>query len=93
MSWSISQIGKKEAVKLAVQKYLEGYKCSEPEETIRQQVGSSIITAIDSQAKDIVVKVTASGSQSTKYDPLGHATGEFTNNFSVEVVPVYGFVE
>lgn len=68
-------------------------KCNEPEETVRQAALAVIAAAIAAQDPASAVKVSASGSQSEKYDSNGQRTGVFTNSLSISIEPLYGFVE
>jgi hypothetical protein len=90
MSWSVSGVGKPEALAAKLAKDFAGNKCSEPEETIRQLAASAIAKALEVFPKDKVVSVSASGSQQ------GGSTGPqptYVNQLKVEINPLYGFVE
>lgn len=90
MSWSVSAIGKPVAVAAKVAKDFAAYKCAEPEETIRQMVGTAIAAALKAYPETHAVKVDASGSQQ------GGSTGPqatYVNQLSVKIEPIYGFVE
>lgn len=86
MSWSVSAIGKASAVAAKIAADIERQKCMEPEEAIKKSVASALAAALAAFPEGSAVKVEASGSQS--------ATGaKATNNLSVSLQPLYGFVE
>jgi hypothetical protein len=83
MSWSIDVVGRASAVASKVSEQLAIYKCQEPEETIKRQVGEIVVTACSTMGPNGAVRVTASGSQYT--------TGEIsTNSLSLKIEPIYG---
>jgi hypothetical protein len=89
MSWGVQAIGKasKVAEKLAAQ--FAGIKCSEPEETVKNQAAASIATALAAFPDSYAVEVNASGSQSSSQaEP-----GKFVNSLSVSIQPKHWFVE
>jgi hypothetical protein len=87
MSWSVSAIGKPTAVAAKLADAFTKNPCAEPEETIRQGVASAIAVALKSFDGTMAVRVDASGSQSTNN---GVPT---SNQLSVKIEPIYGFVE
>ena len=87
MSWSVLAVGKPSAVAAKLEKDFTAYKCSEPEETIRQSVAMAVSTALAAFPEASAVRVDASGSQSQGAD------GKATNTLSVKIEPLYGFVE
>ncbi len=90
MSWSVNAVGKPLAVAVKLAKDFAGNKCNEPEETIRQIVGTAIAAALKAYPETHAVKVDASGSQQ------GGSTGPqptYVNQLSVKIEPIYGFVE
>lgn len=92
MSWSVNATGRAPAVAASIEQQFSGYKCSEPEETVRQQARATIAAALAAQSPDRAVKVAAHGSQSV----TGHADGAadtITNNLSITVEPIHGFLE
>ena len=90
MSWSVTAIGKASAVKKAVAKqFVDGGKCMEPEETIRQSVATTIDTALGGFDADAFVQVSASGSQG--YLNYSEKTGVF-NSLTIEVKPLFGLL-
>lgn len=93
MSWSVQAIGRVKALKDRMAEEFGKATCMEPEETVRQAAGATIASALAAQDPDSVVQISASGSQSQKYDGTGAPTGLFTNNLDVKVTPVWGFVE
>ena len=94
MSWSVNAIGKSSAVLAAIEDQFEKQPvCMEPEESVRQAARLAIKAAVGGMPASSAVLVQASGSQSTKYDPQGKATAEFTNELNVKIHPQYGFVE
>jgi hypothetical protein len=94
MSWSISVVGKAGAVATKVTEQLTRIKCSEPEETIKNSVGSILITALAAYPGNSAVSVSASGSQGSAYDSEGKPVpGSHVNSLSVALTPLYGFVD
>lgn len=92
MSWSVGGIGKAQAVATSIEAQFAQSKCSDPEESVRQAARAAIAAALVAQNVGTVVKVTASGSQSTRYDLAGKPAG-FTNQLSIVIEPQWGFVE
>lgn len=91
MSWSVSAIGKASAVAAKLAADFTQVKCSEPEETIKTTVASAVATALASFPPNYAVRVEASGSQS--YPDFSKAPDLKTNQLSVKIDPVFGFVE
>jgi len=87
MSWNISGTGKPAALAAKLAGDFAKNKCQEPEETIRQGVGLIIAEALKVYPETLAVKFDAGGSQQ------GHSDGKYTNALSVNIEPVYGFVE
>ena len=87
MSWSVSALGKPEAVAKSLAESFTRNKCMEPEETIRQLAGQAIATSLAAFPPATVVKVSASGNQSTATD------GRAVNQLSVTIEPLYQFLE
>lgn len=90
MSWSLSsRLGKAAAVRAAVAKEIASStgKCSEPEETIRQQAFQIIDAALAAQNPNTVLEFSASGSMST-------SNGEVVSNtLNIKIEPKWGFLE
>lgn len=93
MSWSVSAVGKAAAVAAKVAKDLAAIKCSEPEETIKNSVGTIVATALAAYPDTYAVTVNASGSQGPGYSPdnPGASMGQ-VNTLQVTISPMYGFV-
>lgn len=93
MSWSVSAVGKASAVAAKIAKDIAATHCSEPEETIKNSVGSIIATTLAAYPDTYAVSVTASGSQGAGYSPdkPGVAAGQ-VNTLQVTISPMYGFV-
>jgi hypothetical protein len=93
MSWSVSAIGKAGPVAAKIAKDLAAIKCIEPEETIKNGVATIVAAALAAYPDTYAVTVSASGSQSSGYNPdqpgspVGHV-----NNLTVNISPLYGFV-
>lgn len=88
MSWSFSAFGKPASVAAKARETIEnGYKCAEPEESIRVATLNSVATAADNFAPGYAVKVAASGSQSVVNGVVQ------SNQLSVTIEPVHGFLE
>lgn len=93
MSWSVGAVGKASAVAAKIAKDIAAVKCSEPEETIKNSVGTIIATALAAYPDTYAVTVGASGSQGTGHSPdqPGVAIGQ-VNTLQVSIGPLYGFV-
>ena len=85
MSWSVGGFGHASAVRAKLASDLAKISCPEPENTIKNNVAASIDLALAGLNPDAVVKVEASGSQST---------GSFgvTNTLNVKIEQQWGFV-
>lgn len=84
MSWSLSVIGRAADVAQKAAEALEKQHCSEPEQTIKAQVGSAIATALGAFPANWAVKVDANGSQ-WHID----ASGTAVNSLSLTVSPFW----
>jgi hypothetical protein len=93
MSWSVSAVGKSDAVarKLAaefetIEKNVQG-----PEVEVVKGAAASIAATLAAQVPAAAVKVSASGSQSS----MGQsgAPTKYTNSCSIAIEPLHGFVE
>jgi hypothetical protein len=96
MSWNINAVGKSEKLISVIKSQTDPikWKCSEPEETIRQKAADLICTALEGQLVGTPVIVNASGSMSIrKYGADNVTPLEFTNSLKIEINPLYGFVE
>lgn len=88
MSWSFYAIGKPTAVAAKARDQIEnGYKCSEPEESICVSALNTIAAIADSTIDAYAVKVEASGSQYSVDGVSQH------NQLRLIVEPVHGFLE
>ncbi len=91
MSWTISAIGKSDAlaVKLAADfaaiTYLTG-----PEVGVKDAAAVVVAAALNGQVPATAVKVSASGSQSAFTVKDGPTS--YTNSLKIEIEPIYGFV-
>jgi hypothetical protein len=85
MSWSVSAVGKAPAIAAALEEQFSKATCMEPEEGVRQSARATIAAALAAQDPGTVVKVVASGSQSTY--------AKLSNVMSIAIEPQYGFVE
>ena len=94
MSWSMSAIGKPEAVFESIRKQFNQAQCDEPEEGVRVAAFVAIEAALAAQRPDCVVKVVASGGMAQTYDQITQKWGPpITNNLAVSIEVLYGFVE
>jgi hypothetical protein len=91
MSWSVSAIGKAPAVRERIATDLGKITCTEPEQTIKNSVGSAIDAALAAFPPGYAVRVEASGSQS--HPDFSKAPHEKTNQLIVKLEPIWGFVE
>lgn len=82
MSWSASRSGKPVEVAAQLKADLEGIRCIEPEETIKNKVGEIIATALAAYPPEFSVKVSAVGSQSN-YE------GGPVNDLRLEIKPIH----
>ena len=82
MSWSFYGVGLAEKLSAKVDKDIVNspYKCTEPEESLRQAAGDLIKKSLDAQSPGTAVRVSASGSQSQ----YGN-NGELVVNNSLEI--------
>lgn len=92
MSWSVSATGKSAVVKEKIEAEIARVceHLAEPERSIAAAAGTTISASLDGQIPGGVVKVNASGSQSS------HTTdGQqvVTNSLKIEIDPIWGFVE
>lgn len=93
MSWSFTGHGKPTPLLAKMKADLSKHRCSEPEETIKQQLLMTIDTALITFPESMALKIEASGSQTPQYGPDGKPTGSYTNSLSLSLTPLYGFVE
>jgi hypothetical protein len=83
MSWSVAAIGKAAAVAAKIEQDFAGMgKCAEPEETVKQSARATLAASLAAQDPTAVVKVSASGSQSTDY-----TTKSVRNQMSISIEP------
>lgn len=92
MSWSVSAVGKSDAVakKLASDFTLLS-PCREPEESIKQAAAALLVVALAGQIPATAVKVTASGSMSVSSSK--DAPDKVTNQLRIEIEPMWNFME
>lgn len=83
----VSAIGKPSAVSVKLEADFSKNPCAEPEESIRQEVASAIASALRSFDGTMAVRVEASGSQNTNNGKV------VSNQLSVKIEPIWGFVE
>jgi hypothetical protein len=97
MSWSFNAIGKPSAVAAKARKELGAIQCAEPEQGIKERAIEAIELSCSALPDDNAVKITACGSQSPAYKMVDghykHVDGKFTNNLTLNIEPIYGFVE
>lgn len=91
MSWSVNAVGKPAVVAAKIAVDIAKVKCAEPEETIKNKVGSAIAAALAAFPPGLAVRVEAAGSQWAP-EPTKKPT-EFQNSLSVKLEPLHGFVE
>jgi hypothetical protein len=92
MSWSVAAIGKAKAVRAEIAgQFARGGKCTEPEETIRQNAATVIDHALESTSEMFVVSVSASGSQGFK--DYSKPENGVHNNLRITIEVQHGFVE
>jgi hypothetical protein len=87
MSWSFNATGKPAAVLAKMKADLARNKCVEPEETIKNGVLDIVDKALSAFPAGSPVEVSACGSQSTD------ATGAAANQLTVNIKPLWGFLE
>lgn len=91
MSWSVSAVGKPKAVAAAIAAQAANNKCKEPEEGIKSTVVEIVATACNAMPEGSAVEVTASGSmQCVDYNDPSKGN---TNQLTVSIKPLFGFVE
>lgn len=86
MSWSVSATGRAAAVAKKLAEDFARVNCSEPEQTIKNNVASAVDAALTAFPPEAPVRVEASGSQS-------NMNGAITNQLKVEIAPIWGWVE
>lgn len=82
MSWSISCGGSKQTVKQSVQGQagqIDNYGMNDPEDALRNQARSLILSAVAAQPDDASISVTAYGSASTDVN------GRTTQSLSISI--------
>lgn len=89
MSWSVSAVGRAAAIAPKLADQFTRNKCSEPEETIKNSVAAALALALAAFPPNFTVKVSAAGSQSIP----DAAQPERTNQLSVTLEPIWGFVD
>lgn len=92
MSWSFHATGKPAAVLGKARQDLSQYKCAEPEETIKGKVLNILEVALLAFPESSAVQVAASGSQQQPSVNPTNPTA-FINSLSIDIKPIYGFVE
>lgn len=85
-SWSITMHGRAAAVKTKLEEYFGSISLAEPERSIAGLLCDAASKSLGAMPADVAVRVEGYGSQS----PGQKGTA---NNFKLEVVPLYGFVE
>jgi hypothetical protein len=89
MSWSVSAVGKANAVRQEIAKQFSTQTtCAEPEESVRQATAGLMDAALAAQG-DIAVKAHANGSMSFK--DWNTKSGP-SNSVSVSIEPIHGFL-
>lgn len=91
MSWSVQAHGKAAAVASRVAIGIAQSKCSEPEETIKNEIGATLAKALAAFPPGMAVKVSASGSQG--YLDFSKNPAEAYNSLSVSIEPMHGFLD
>lgn len=87
MSWHIASKGFAAAVGEQLQRYIgSATPCPEPEQQIRANVFEAAKLALDAFPADEAVEVELSGSQSSH-------DGKVSNQVSVNIEPIHGFVK
>ena len=89
MSWHVTAIGRGEPLRNNLNEQISRITCIEPEHAIKGDVATLIARALSCYPANMVVKVTASGSQTNHQ----MSDGEFVNSLSVQIEPQWGFVE
>jgi len=88
MSWSFSAVGRPAKVAAACRDAIEnGYKCAEPEETIRKNTLATAATSAEAHKSDNVVRVEASGSMYVQHGEV------LSNVVRLDVSNIHGFIE
>lgn len=87
MSWSFYGVGKPAAVLAKARDELARVKCAEPEEFIKSQVAAVLEVSLTNMPAATAVQVDAAGSQTKNGD------GTASNQLTLNIKPLYGFVE
>jgi hypothetical protein len=85
MSWSFTAIGRPKAVREKARAYVESFRCSEPEESIKQQVFTMIETALFAMPAASAVRVAAHGGQSQAIGSLPTQRGRCASRLKFAV--------
>ena len=93
MSWSVGATGRAAALIPVLEGQFAGYQCAEPEEGVRQAAKGVILSALKAQSPQVPVKVLACGSQSQTGQPGAPGALLTTNNLSITIEPIHGFIE
>jgi len=88
MSWAYRGTGMPQAILRAMNEQLQRQKCSEPEETIKNEVLEVAETCLEAFPPDHPVDVEASGSQSS----IG-GEGVAVNQLTLTIKPLWGFLK
>lgn len=87
MSWSVARVGRAGVLAIRLKEDFAKITCTEPEESIKNQVAAAILAALNAYPENYAVKVSANGSQ---YSPK---QGQIVNNLSVSIDPMHTFEE
>lgn len=87
MSWSFSGIGLPGPLAAKARVDMTKCRCIEPEQTIKAMALNIIEHSLLAMPADYPVKIIANGSQGSPVE------GQFVNNFTLTIEPIYGFVK
>lgn len=91
MSWSVSALGKSDAVARKLAADFEKIRVVGPEVQVVETAAASVAAILAAQVPPTAVSVKAFGSQSQSGGAPGPTS--YTNSCSIVVEPLYGFVE
>lgn len=91
MSWSVSAVGKSDAVAKKLAADFDRISVTGPEVEAVAGAKAAVMAALGAQVPPTAVQVTASGSQGT----MGQTDGpsRYTNSVKIDVQPFFGFIE
>lgn len=91
MNWSVMAVGKSDAVAKKLAAEFASIKVAGPEIEVVKAAAVMVDAALAGQVPATLIKVTASGSQSSMGQ--SDAPTRYTNSVKIDIEPISGFVE